>query len=70
MTHEIKNQDGNHIIDERIRDEIKDMIDKGLDYTYVDKAKVSVIRDFRKDNFRGTIVEVEDANCEQTRNHK
>ena len=59
MTHEIKTKDGKHITEDRIRDEIKDMLDKGVDYTYIDGMKVSVFRDFKKDDLRETVVEVE-----------
>lgn len=59
MTHQIKNQHDSHIVDEAIRDGIKVMLDKGLDHTYVFGMKVSVVRDFRKDDFRETTVEVE-----------
>lgn len=58
-THEIKNQRGKHIIDESIRDEIKDALDKGLDYTYFDGVKLEIIKDFRTDKLRETVVNVE-----------
>ena len=59
MTHTITNQDGKFIHEPKIRTEIQDMIDKGLDYTYFDGKKISVMRDYRCDDIRETVIEVE-----------
>ena len=59
MTHEIKNQHGKHIIDKRMRNEINHMLEKALDHSYVDEKKIEIVKDFRTDKKRETVVFVE-----------
>lgn len=57
--HSIKNQNNNHILDKNIRDEINHALDNGLDHTYFDGVKLEIIKDFRTDKLRETVVNVE-----------
>ena len=57
--HEIRNQHGNHIIDQCIIDEINDAIDKDLDHTYFEGSRIDIVEDFRTDDLRETVVNVE-----------
>ena len=59
MTHEIRNQNGQHIIDVDVGTEIKDMLSKGLDCTYFDGIKLSVDIDYRTEHRRETVIIVE-----------
>ena len=59
MTHEIRNQNGQHIIDTKVRTEIEDMLSRELDYTYYDGIKLSVDMDYKTDSLRETIVHVQ-----------
>ena len=58
-THSIKNQLGNHIIDTSIRDEINHALENALDHTYFEGTKLEIIKDFRNDKRRETVVHVE-----------
>lgn len=58
-THSIKNQNDNHIVDINIRNEINHALQKGLDFTYFDGVKLEIIKDFRNDERRETVVNVE-----------
>ena len=58
-THAIKNQLGNHICDDAIPNEIHHIIENRLDYGYFDGQKIEVIKDFRSEKFRETVVHIE-----------
>lgn len=61
MAHTIKNQHGKYIQGEVLLNEIYNLLSGGLDYSYIDGKKISVISDYRKDKERETIIKVEDA---------
>ena len=58
MIHEIKNQFDKHLIDKDIRNEVKHALDKGLDHTYYNGVKLEIVKDFRVDGHRETVVNV------------
>jgi len=64
MRHTIKTKNGNYILDDKIEDEVRDMINNGLDYTYIDGKKVSVYSDLRNSEGRITVIEVQTDNTE------
>ena len=43
MTHEIKNQFGNHIVEDDIRDEICFAIERDMTYTYYDEKRIDIV---------------------------
>ena len=57
--HEIKNQNDKHITDPKHRKEIEETLIRGLDYTYIDGVKVTVVKHFDKTDDMETIVHVE-----------
>ena len=59
MTHSIKNQNDKHIIDELIINEINHLLDHDLNYTYFEGTKIEIIKDFRTETERETIVKIE-----------
>lgn len=58
MIHEIKNQNGYHLIDEKIRDEIIYALDHDMTYTYFGKTRIDIVSDKKTDSLRETIVKV------------
>ena len=59
MTHEIKNQHGKYITEIYIRDEIIYALESAKDHCWVDGVKIEIIKDFRTDDGRETVVNVE-----------
>lgn len=59
MIHEIKNQNEEYIIDDYILNEIHYLLDSGVDYTYFDGKKIEIIKDFKNEKERETVVNVE-----------
>jgi len=59
IVHEIKNQHGKHITDEKIRDEIIYALDHDMCYTYYDDKRIDIESDTRTDQDRVTLVRVE-----------
>jgi len=58
MTHEIKNQHGKHITDEKIRDEICFVIEHNMKYAYYEGTRIDIKTKVTKDG-RVTRVEIE-----------
>ncbi len=56
--HEIKNQNGYHLIDEKIRDEIIYALDHDMTYTYFKGTRIDIVSDKKTDSLRETIVKV------------
>ena len=57
--HEIKNQNGKHIGDEKIRDEIIYALDHDMDHTYHNGVRIDIEKDTKTDEGRVTLVKVE-----------
>jgi len=57
--HTIKNKQGKHIIDKKIRDEIIHALDHGFFYTYYNDTKIEIVSDFRTEEGRETIVKID-----------
>ena len=57
--HTIKNQLGNYICDDAILNEIHHIIENRLYYGYFDGKKIEVIKDFRSEKYRETVVYIE-----------
>ena len=59
MAHQIINQHGKHIQGDSNLEKIRFMINNGMDKTYVNGKRITVIMDTRKDGERVTKVEVQ-----------
>ena len=59
MTHTIKNQLGHYICDDAILNEIHHIIENRLDYGYFDGQKIEIVKDFRSEKLRETVVYIE-----------
>ena len=59
MNHEIKNQHGKHIMETYIRDEIIYALENAKDHCWVDGVKIEIAKDFRTEDGRETVVEIE-----------
>ena len=57
--HTIKNQLGKYICDDAILNEIHHIIANRLDYGYFDGQKIEIVKDFRSEKFRETVVYIE-----------
>jgi hypothetical protein len=57
--HEMKNQNGNHIINDAMRVEINHALENDLDHTYYEGTKIEIVKDFKTDKLRETVVNVE-----------
>ena len=55
-THTIKNQNGQYICDDAILNEIHHIIENRLDYGYFDGQKIEIVKDFRSEKYRETVV--------------
>jgi hypothetical protein len=59
VIHEIKNQHGKHITEIYIRDEIINALENAKDCCWVDGVKIDIVKDFKTDGVRETIVNIE-----------
>ena len=59
MIHEIRNQHGNYITEIYIRDEIIHALENAKDHCWVDGVKIEIVKDFRTDCVRETVVNIE-----------
>lgn len=59
MAHQIINQHGKHIQGDSNLEKIRFMINNGLDRTYVNGKKITVLMDTRKDKERTTQVHID-----------
>jgi len=59
MSHVIKNQHDQHIVDEKIRNEIRFTLDHDLDHTYYEGTRIDIIEDKKTEQGRVTLVKVD-----------
>lgn len=59
MLHKIVNQNGKYIVDDKIRTEIKDALDKDKDHLYFDNIRIDIELDVKCIKERLTKVRIE-----------